>query len=109
MAVVSKKCPDAAFSPALQNTGVRARRPTAHHITHSRGTTNGGASAANHHHVHTENKLSLAADGDFRVPVRLPDHKQHTDVSLYVSVEPCRANKKPRHSRFQTPGRKLKR
>lgn len=38
-------------------------------------------------HEHAENKLSLAADGDFSVPVRLPDHKLHTDVSLRLSVE----------------------
>lgn len=54
--------------------------------------------------MHTENKPSLPADGDFRVPVRLSGHKQLADVSLYVSVEPRRDDKKPRHTPNQAPG-----
>ncbi len=76
------------FSP-LQSRGVfqKARKHTVHQITHSWGPWTAGASEASLCHVHRGNKLSRPADGDFSAPVRVADHKQHIDVSFYLSVE----------------------
>lgn len=66
---------------AAEQRSFKAKRHPVHHIVGG-GRQNCWASAAILCHVLQGNKLSLLADGDFSVPVRLTSHKQHTDGSI---------------------------